>query len=204
MKRVVVGITGASGSIYAQRLLRCLNATNEVSHIDLIISQAAARVIHEELDIQCAGSQRKILSTLLSEESDKITLHPISDVGASIASGSYRADSMIVVPCSMDSLASIACGCARNLIHRAADVTLKERRPLILVPRETPLNAIHLENMLKLARLGVAIIPAMPSFYHLPKSVEDLIDHFIFRLLDHLGISHNQSTRWKGSNSSIA
>jgi 4-hydroxy-3-polyprenylbenzoate decarboxylase len=105
---------------------------------------------------------------------------------------------MIVVPCSMGSLAAIASGISRDLIHRAADVMLKESRLLILVPRETPINAIHLENMLKLARLGVRIIPAMPSFYHHPKTIDDLVEHFTHRLLDHLGVDHDQQTRWEG------
>src|SRR5262245_62271880 len=126
-------------------------------------------------------------------------VHSSNDMCAAIASGSYLSDAMVIVPCSMSSLGAIANGASRDLVHRAADVVLKESRPLILVPRETPLNVIHLENMLKLARLGVRIIPAMPGFYHNPKTIDELVEHFIHRLLDHLGVSHEQLTRWEGS-----
>jgi 4-hydroxy-3-polyprenylbenzoate decarboxylase len=199
MKSITVGITGASGSIYAQRLLHMLNESDEVARIDLVISQAGVRVVGEELGIQVAGTDLRVVSNLLGTDSDKLIVHSPNDIGAAIASGSYLSDAMIIVPASMGTLASIAAGICRDLVHRAADVMLKESRPLILVPRETPLNAIHLENMLKLARLGVRIIPAMPSFYHDPKTIEDLVDHFVYRLLDHLGVSHAQKTRWKGS-----
>lgn len=199
MKSFTVGITGASGSIYAQRLLRMLDESAQVARIDLVISQAGVRVMGEELGIQVAGTDRRVLFNLLGKDSDKMIVHSPNDIGATIASGSYLSDAMIIVPCSMGTLASIASGICRDLVHRAADVFLKESRPLILVPRETPLNAIHLENMLKLARLGVRIIPAMPSFYHEPKTIDDLVDHFVHRLLDHLGVSHAQETRWKGS-----
>jgi 4-hydroxy-3-polyprenylbenzoate decarboxylase len=199
MKTITVGITGASGSIYAQHLLAQLNATPDVSRIDLVISQAGVRVIGEELGINVAGTDPRVARQLVGDDSDKIIIHSPSDIGATIASGSYLSEAMVVVPCSMGSLAAIATGMARDLIHRAADVMLKEGRPLVLVPRETPINAIHLENMLKLARLGVRIIPAMPSFYHHPKTIDDLVEHFIYRLLDHLGIAHEQKTRWEGS-----
>jgi 4-hydroxy-3-polyprenylbenzoate decarboxylase len=152
----------------------------------------------EELGVNVAGTERRVVRELISTDSDKVIVHPVADIGATVASGSYLSDAMVIVPCSMGSLAAIAHGITRDLIHRAADVFLKEGRPLILVPRETPLNAIHLENMLKLARLGVRIIPAMPSFYHQPQTIDDLIEHFIHRLLDHLGVAHEQQTRWGG------
>jgi 4-hydroxy-3-polyprenylbenzoate decarboxylase len=199
MKTITVGITGASGSIYAQRLLAQLNATPDVSRIDLVISQAGVRVVGEELGINVAGTEPRVTRGLIGVDSDKVIIHSPTDIGATVASGSYLSNAMVVVPCSMGSLAAIATGIARDLIHRAADVMMKESRPLVLVPRETPLNAIHLENMLKLARLGVRIIPAMPSFYHHPKTIDDLVDHFIYRLLDHLGVAHDQKTRWEGS-----
>src|SRR5262245_29374007 len=126
-------------------------------------------------------------------------VHSSNDMCASIASGSYLSDAMVIVPCSMSTLGAIANGASRDLVHRAADVILKESRLLILVPRETPLNVIHLENMLKLAQLGVRIFPAMPGFYHHPKTIDDMVEHFIHRLLDHLGVSHEQLTRWAGS-----
>lgn len=199
MKSITVGITGASGSIYAQKLLRHLNHCSDVGQIDLVISKAGVRVVGEELGINVAGTEMRVIHELIGGESDKFRIHPASDIGATIASGSYRSDAMIVVPCSMSTLACLATGMARDLIHRAADVMLKENRPLIIVPRETPLHAIHLENMLKLARLGVRIIPAMPSFYQFPQTIDDLAEHFVHRLLDHLNVSHEQKTRWEGS-----
>jgi 4-hydroxy-3-polyprenylbenzoate decarboxylase len=199
MKTITIGITGASGSIYARALLARLNDSSEVTRIDLVISQAGVRVVGEELGLKVAGTEPRVVRELLGKDSDKVVVHSASDIGATIASGSYLSDAMIIVPCSMGSLAAIASGITRDLVHRAADVMLKENRPLILVPRETPLNAIHLENMLKLARMGVRIIPAMPSFYHAPKTIDDLIEHFTHRLLDHLGVAHKQQTRWEGS-----
>jgi 4-hydroxy-3-polyprenylbenzoate decarboxylase len=199
MKTITVGITGASGSIYAQRLLQYLNESPEVARIDLVISQAGVRVVREELGINVSGTEPRVIREFIGVESGKILLHPASDIGANIASGSYLSDAMVIVPCSMGSLAAIATGATRDLVHRAADVVLKENRTLIIVPRETPLNVIHLENMLKLARMGVRIIPAMPGFYHFPKTIDDLIEHFTHRLLDHLGIAHEQKTRWQGS-----
>src|SRR5262245_55950511 len=199
MKSIIVGITGASGSVYAQRLLARLSAIPEVSRIDLVISQAGVRVTGEELGLNVAGTDRRVVREMLGQDSEKVTVHSANDIGASIASGSYLSDAMVIVPCSMGTLGGIANGVSRDLIHRAADVILKESRLLILVPRETPLNVIHLENMLKLARLGVRVIPAMPSFYHHPETIDDLIGHFVHRLLDHLGLQHEQLTRWEGS-----
>jgi len=199
MKSIIVGITGASGSVYAQRLLARLSAIPEVSRIDLVISQAGVRVTGEELGLNVAGTDRRVVCEMLGQDSDKVIVHSANDIGASIASGSYLSDAMVIVPCSMGTLAAIANGVSRDLVHRAADVIIKESRLLVLVPRETPLNVIHLENMLKLARLGVRILPAMPSFYHHPTTIDDLIEHFIHRLLDHLGVSHEQLTRWEGS-----
>jgi 4-hydroxy-3-polyprenylbenzoate decarboxylase len=199
MKSITVGITGASGSIYAQRLLARLNESPEVSRIDLVISKAGARVVGEELGLHVVGTERRVVTELIGSDTDKVILHPASDIGASIASGSYVVDAMVIVPCSMGTLACIAAGITRDLVHRAADVMLKEGRPLLLVPRETPLSALHLENLLKLARLGVRIIPAMPSFYYHPRTIDDLVEHFTHRLLDHLGVAHEQRTRWEGS-----
>jgi 4-hydroxy-3-polyprenylbenzoate decarboxylase len=199
MKSITVGITGASGSIYAQKLLRLLHESAEIARIDLVVSRAGVRVVHEELGINVAGTESRVVRDLVGCESDKIIVHPAADIGATIASGSYLSDAMVIVPCSMSSLGCIATGVTRDLVHRAADVMMKESRPLILVPRETPLHAIHLENMLKLAQIGVRIVPAMPSFYHFPQTIDDLVEHFVRRLLDHLGIRHEQQTRWEGS-----
>jgi flavin prenyltransferase len=198
MKSIIVGITGASGSVYGQRLLARLNSSPEVSRIDLVISQAGVRVVGEELGLNVAGTDRRVVREFLGEDSEKLIVHSANDIGASIASGSYLSEAMAIVPCSMGTLGGIANGVSRDLVHRAADVAIKEGRRLILVPRETPLNVIHLENMLKLAQLGVRILPAMPGFYHHPKTIDDLVEHFIHRLLDHLGVSHEQQTRWEG------
>ena len=198
-KRVTIGVTGASGAIYAQRLLQWLEVSPAVERIDLVITQAGVRVVGEELGINVAGTDPRVARELIGRESSKMVIHSANDIGASIASGSYLSDAMVILPCSMGTLGAIAGGVTRDLVHRAADVVLKERRLLIIVPRETPLNEIHLENMLRLARMGVRIVPAMPSFYHFPKSINDLIDHFCHRLLDHLGIEHEQLTRWEGS-----
>lgn len=199
MKSITVGITGASGSIYAQKLLLRLHECPDVARIDVVITKAGVRVVGEELGVNVAGTELRAIRDLIGVESNKFILHPAADIGATIASGSYLSDAMVVVPCSMSSLACIATGIARDLVHRAADVMMKENRPLILVPRETPLHAIHLENMLKLARMGVRIVPAMPSFYHFPQTIDDLVEHFTHRLLDHLGVTHQQATRWEGS-----
>ncbi|HEY7180633.1 MAG TPA: flavin prenyltransferase UbiX [Blastocatellia bacterium] len=199
MKSIIIGITGASGSIYGRKLLARLDESPEVSRIDLVISQAGVRVAGEELGVNVAGADRRVVRELLGQDSEKVTVHSANDIGASIASGSHLSDAMVIAPCSMGSLGAIANGASRDLVHRAADVIIKEGRLLILVPRETPLNVIHLENMLKLARLGVRVLPAMPGFYHHPKTIDDLVEHFIHRLLDHLGVSHEQLTRWEGS-----
>lgn len=198
MKSITVAITGASGSIYARHLLARLQESPDVERIDLVISRAGVRVVSEELGVNVAGTERRVIAELLGQDSDKVIIHPAADIGATIASGSYLADAMVIVPCSMSTLACVAAGVARDLVHRAADVMMKENRTLILVPRETPLHAIHLENMLKLARMGVRIVPAMPSFYHFPQTIDDLVAHFVARLLDHLGVVHEQKTRWQG------
>jgi 4-hydroxy-3-polyprenylbenzoate decarboxylase len=198
-KRITIGVTGASGAIYAQRLLDRLASNDAVERIELVMTQAGVRVVNEELGINVAGSDRRVVASLIGRDVEKVIVHSANDIGASIASGSHLSDAMVILPCSMGSLAAIAHGVTRDLVHRAADVVIKENRLLIIVPRETPLNAIHLENMLKLARMGVRIIPAMPSFYHFPKSIDDLIEHFTHRLLDHLGLPHEQETRWEGS-----
>jgi 4-hydroxy-3-polyprenylbenzoate decarboxylase len=199
MKSIILGITGASGSIYAQRLLAHLNASPDVGRVDLVISQAGVRVVGEELGANVAGSDARVVEELIGSHSDKIIVHPATDIGATISSGSHPVDAMVIIPCSMSTLAAIATGFTRDLVHRAADVTLKEGRPLLLIPRETPFNAIHLENMLKLARLGVKILPAMPGFYFHPSTIDDLVEHFTHRVLDHLGVQHDQQTRWEGT-----
>ena len=195
MKRLVVGITGASGVIYGVRLLEVLNQLNTYE-IHLTISNSGARALWEELELRVDIDDFNIES-LLGRPSDQIVYHHQSDIAAPIASGSFRTDGMIIAPCSMGTVGSIATGISRNLIHRAADVCIKERHKLVLLPRETPLSSIHLENMLKLSRLGVCILPAMPGFYHFPKTVDDQINFVITKLLDQFGIDSGLTRRWK-------
>lgn len=199
-KIINVGITGASGSIYAQRLLHYLESSTEVATINLIITSAGTTVIREELELKISGVRENDGELLLGRKSNKLKYFPVKDIGASIASGSYPVDAMIIVPCSVNTLGMLAAGIVRDLVQRAADVTLKEGRKLILVPRETPLSRIHLENMLRLQQAGAMIVPAMPSFYHKPSTIIDLVDHFVFRLLDHLGLPHPTETIWQGRN----
>ena len=182
-RRLVVGITGASGVILGIRLLEMLRPMAIETH--LVISPAARVTIAQETGWKV---------------SDVLALANVSynhqDIGAAIASGSFTTMGMAVIPCSIKTLSAIANSYAEDLIVRSADVTLKEGRPLVLVPRETPLSAIHLENMLKLARLGVRIVPAMPGFYGQPETLDDLVDFQVGRVLDQLGISHALYRRW--------
>jgi 4-hydroxy-3-polyprenylbenzoate decarboxylase len=195
-----VAITGASGSIYAQRTLVHLAASGVVERINLIMSEAATTVARVELGVDLNGAERGRVNQWLGlpPESRLIHLHRLDNIAARPSSGSHPQEGMVIVPCSMGTLGAIASGAGTNLIHRAADVTLKESRRLVLVPRETPYNAIHLENMLRLSRAGAHIIPASPGFYHRPQTIEALVDHLVFRILDHLGVPHSQSTQWQG------
>ena len=195
-----VAITGASGSIYAQRTLVHLAASGVVECINLIMSGAAETVAQVELGVDLRGaSPQRVNSWIgLPAESKLIRLQRLDNMAARPSSGSHPQEGMVIVPCSMGTLGAIASGAGTNLIHRAADVSLKEGRRLVIVPRETPYNAIHLENMLRLARAGAHIIPASPGFYHRPQTIEDLVDHLVFRILDHLGVPHSQTTRWQG------
>ncbi|HLA09380.1 MAG TPA: flavin prenyltransferase UbiX [Pyrinomonadaceae bacterium] len=193
-----VGITGASGCIYAQRTLAYMAASGVVVRINLILSDAAVTVGRVEMGAnlsQLAGINEWLD---LPVNSRLVHLHRIDNIAAKPSSGSHPQHGMVIVPCSMGTLGAIASGAGTNLIHRAADVTLKEGRKLVLVPREAPYNAIHLENMLRLSRAGVHIIPASPGFYHRPQTIVELVDHFVFRVLDHLDIPHSRSTQWKG------
>lgn len=190
---MVVGITGASGSIYGIRLVEVLLDLGITVH--LVVSNAGWRVIKEELGWNITDRDA-VLAEHFSGFPGQYIYHPVGDIGASIASGSFLVDGMIIMPCSMGTLSSIANGASDNLMTRAADVMLKEARPLVLVPRETPLHAIHLENMLKLARLGVRMIPAMPAFYFGPRSIDDLVAFLVGKVLDSLKIEHALFTRW--------
>lgn len=195
MKRLIVGITGASAGIYGVRLLEILTKHEDIE-VHLTISASGARALFEELQIEIDLNNFQ-LESLIGVSSPRVIYHHESDIAAPIASGSFRTEGMIVVPCSMGSVASIANGMSRNLIQRAADVCIKEKRRLVLVPRETPLSPIHLENMLKLSRLGVCVLPAMPGFYHFPKNVDDLLNFIITKILDQFGIDTGLIQRWK-------
>jgi 4-hydroxy-3-polyprenylbenzoate decarboxylase len=195
-----VAITGASGSIYAQRTLLHMAASGVVERINLIMSEAATTVARVELGVDLRQSNAQTVNEWigLPQGSRLIRIHRLDNIAAKPSSGSHPQEGMVIVPCSMGTLGAIASGAGTNLIHRAADVTLKESRRLVLVPRETPYNAIHLENMLRLSRAGAHIIPASPGFYHRPQTIESLVDHLVFRILDHLGVPHSQATQWSG------
>ncbi|WP_420127298.1 UbiX family flavin prenyltransferase [Longimicrobium sp.] len=187
---VTFGITGASGAPYAVRLLRALNDSG--TPVRLIVSGYGLRLLAEETGIDGADALRAATG-----DWSRLELYDSLDRGATPASGSAPSAGMVVCPCSMGTLASIAAGISRNLVERAADVALKERRPLILVPRETPLSLIHLENMTRLTRAGATIMPAAPGFYHRPQSIDDMVDFVVARILDHLGVEHRLGKRWK-------
>jgi len=196
MKRYVFAISGASGSVIGLRVLRELVTVSEVY---LIISSQSFSIIKEETGIDwMAGSdsaiQKKIRGSLGSKRIHYCNEH---NMAAPVSSGSFKTDGMFIVPCSMKTLAGVAAGYTENLIQRSADVTLKEGRLLLLSPREMPFSAIHLENMLKLARLGVKIVPPVPGFYHGPRSIDDLVDFMAGKILDSMGIEHNIFKRWK-------
>jgi 4-hydroxy-3-polyprenylbenzoate decarboxylase len=198
VKTITVGISGASGAIYAQRLLVQLEQSPEVRQINLVISGPGRRVITDELDITATSDTEELVSEMIGRPSNKtIVFHP-GDIGAAIASGSCPVDAMVIIPCSASTLGVLASGSCRNLLHRAADVCLKEGRRLVIVPRETPLSTIHLENMLKLRQAGAVIVPAMPAFYHRPANIIEMVDHFVYRVMDHLGLAHSEATVWQG------
>jgi 4-hydroxy-3-polyprenylbenzoate decarboxylase len=189
--RLIIAVTGASGVIYSQRLLEVLKEKQVEIH--LIISEASEKIIKHELATTSEALKHMVKETYTED-----------DFFSPLASGSFLTDGMIVIPCSTKTMAGIAHGYSENLILRAADVTLKEGRQLILVPRETPLNVVHLRNQLELARQGVVILPAMPAFYHKPKKIEDLVDFIVGKILDVVGIPHTLFKRWsKQSSSSI-
>ncbi|MFL5509057.1 MAG: UbiX family flavin prenyltransferase [Gemmatimonadaceae bacterium] len=191
---IVVGITGASGAPYAVRLLQALTAAHR--RVSLIVSKYGMRLLATEAGIESMDALRDAVG--IDAWASYVEVFSNDDRGAAPASGSSRTAGMIVCPCSMGTLSAIAAGASRSLIERAADVTLKEQRKLVLVPRETPLSAIHLGNMLRLARAGAVVMPAAPGFYHQPKEISQLIDFMVARMLDQLGIEQTLVTRWKG------
>lgn len=192
---LTVAITGASGSVFGRELLRALDADPRVTRIDFVATSSALRVAAEELDL---SGRNDLAEKLLGHASPKIAQHNDADIGASIASGSYPSAGMIVLPCSMGTLAGIANGLADNLVERAADVALKERRPLVLCVRETPLNKIHLRNMTLAADAGATIFPVIPSFYNHPVDSDEMARQFVYRVLAHLGLPQSDAYIWKG------
>jgi flavin prenyltransferase len=200
MKRsIVIAITGASGAIYATRTLAAL--LEQGCHIELVVSDYGRRLLRDELGE--AATIDKLMDYLAATYGDGVragayTLHSNKDLGAKIASGSQDCDAMVIVPCSMKTLAGVAHGLSRNLIERAADVMLKERRPLILLPRETPMSLPQLKNMVLCAEAGALVMPAMPAFYQMPKTLDDLADFMAGKILGALGFKHELYPSWKG------
>ena len=189
---IVVAITGASGAPYAVRLLESLAEARRA--VQLIVSSHGLRLLDTEMGIKTIDALRERVG---GERWDRsITVFDDADRGAAPASGSALSDGMVICPCSMGTLSAIAVGASRSLVERAADVALKERRKLILVPRETPLSAVHLENMLRLTHAGAIVMPAAPGFYHRPASIDDLVNFIVARVLDHLGVAHRLVARW--------
>jgi 4-hydroxy-3-polyprenylbenzoate decarboxylase len=185
-KRIIIAITGATGAIYGVRLLSHLS---EIEGIEthLMISDAGVLNLHQELDLN-----RKQVEALAD------VVHSVRDVGASIASGSFQSDGMIIAPCSMKTLAAVAHGLSDNLITRAADVVLKERRRLVMMVRETPFNLAHLRNMTAVTEMGAIVFPPLPNFYHRPETISDMVDHTVARVLDLYSIEHQLAPRWSG------
>lgn len=194
---VTVGVTGASGAILAQKTLALLEADARVSRIHLVVTETGQRLFAEELGIS-SGDSKQLATRLLGKSATKIEVLANKDVGASIASGSYEVDSMIVVPCSMGTLAAIANGISDDLVARAADVMLKEARKLVLCIRDTPFNRVHVENMLRAQEAGAVIMPAIPSFYHQPKTIDDLVTQYVCRVLAQIGLPQEKMYRWTG------
>lgn len=197
---LTLAITGASGTIYAERTLQFLAQSEQIKTINLVMSSVVPTVAQVELGVNLREpNEKKITEWLnLGENSKKIRFWRLDNLAAKPSSGSNKQAGMIIVPCSMGTLGAIASGAGTNLIHRAADVTLKEGRKLVIVPRETPFNQIHLENMLRLSNAGARILPASPSFYHKPKTIDDLVDHLCYRILDQFDIPHDKKTQWTG------
>jgi len=196
-KNLILGVTGASGAIFARRMLQLLEADSRVGKIHLVISGSGLKVMRDELDLDVSRSS-DIPSALAAQPVAKTEYLLDSDIGASIASGSYPVDGMVVIPCTTGCLAQIAQGISDTLIERAADVCLKENRKLVLAVRDAPFNRIHLENMLRAQAAGAVIFPIIPSFYHRPKTIDDLVTQFCCRVLALIGFEQADQSRWMG------
>ncbi len=196
-KNIVLAMTGASGSIYGLKLGKELIASG--ASLTILLSSAGVQVIRAETALDLSGEELdtiRVLEAYFRPKPGQLHYYAEKDFFAPVASGSSAPDAMVICPCSMGTLSRVACGNSGTLLERCADVMLKERRPLVLVPRETPLNEIHLENMLKLARLGAAIVPAMPAFYHEPETIDDLVNFVVGKVLDTMGIENSLYKRW--------
>ncbi len=194
LRTLTVAVTGASGSIFVKHLLDALDRDERVGTVNLIFSDSGLRVMAEELGI---GGRNELVSKLLERESPKVQQQNNTDIGANVASGSYPTDAMIVLPCSMGTLARIANGMAIQLIERAADVCLKEKRPLVLCVRETPFNRIHLRNMTLAAEAGATIFPVIPAFYFRPSTTDEIAREYVNRVLGHVGLPQSDAFQWK-------
>ena len=197
-KTITVGVTGASGAIFAQKTLAMLEEDQRVTHVHLVVTETGQRLFAEELGLS-SGDLKKLPARIIGHASKKIAVLPNRDVGASIASGSYEVSTMIVIPCTMGALSAIANGMSDDLVGRSADVMLKEGRKLILCVRDTPLNRIHLENMLRAQQAGAVIMPVVPAFYDNPRSIDDIVTQFCCRVLSQAGLPQEQMHRWTGS-----
>jgi flavin prenyltransferase len=195
---ITIGVTGASGALLAQKALVLLEDDARVSRIHLVVTETGQRLFSEELGIT-SGDLKKLPSRVLGRTPKKIEPVSNKDVGASIASGSYCVDAMIVIPCTMGALASIATGMSDDLVSRAADVMLKEQRKLILCVRDTPFNRIHLENMLRAQQAGAVIMPVVPAFYFKPKTIDEILTQYVCRVLSQAGLPQEKMYRWTGS-----
>ncbi|GGG80193.1 UbiX family flavin prenyltransferase [Edaphobacter dinghuensis] len=193
-RNITLAVTGASGSIYAAEMLRALASDDRVAKINFVVSDNSLRVFAEELQI---SGRNGLVEKLLGAPSPKIQQHPEGDIGANIASGSYPTDAMVILPCSMGTLAAIANGLASNLIQRAADVCLKERRPLLLCVRETPLNRIHLRNMQLASDAGAVIFPVIPTLYNHPQNTTEMARQFVDRVLAHIDLPQPGAYQWQ-------
>jgi 4-hydroxy-3-polyprenylbenzoate decarboxylase len=191
MKRLIVGITGATGAIFGVRLLEALGAAGVETQ--LVLSRWGQQTVEHEMGL-----------TLADLRDRASVVHGTGNMAATISSGSFHTDGMAIAPCSMRTAAAIAHGYGDSLVHRAADVILKERRKLVIVPRETPFSEVHLENLLKLARMGVSVVPPMPAFYNKPASVDDIVNHIVARVLDQFGIDAAFAKRWDGKMSHVS
>ena len=195
---ITVGVTGASGAIYAQKTLALLEDDSRVERVHLVVTETGQRLFAEELEIS-SGDLKQLPSRILGRTPRNIETISNKDVGASIASGSYDVDAMIVIPCTMGALAAIANGTSDDLVARSADVILKEGRKLVLCVRDTPFNRIHLENMLRAQQAGAVIMPAVPAFYHKPKTIDDIVTQYVCRVLAQAGLSQDKMYRWTGT-----